>query len=685
MKLIRTFFLMIGMLASVTMWSQPISNSTFEKNLQTAEEQMAKYDYYNARDYYTKAFDQQPTMEIALKIADLNYQLKDYRRAASWYRRVLRRDKNDTYLDKRFDYARVLKMREEYDDAIEQFNYFIERTEDELMKEKAKTEILGMQLAGAMEEDVSISVENTGKPVNGKFLEASPYLDKDGTMYFSTIRSEEVIVLDDKAEGYYSQIYSASPEDNERSRYDWKDPVALGENINRVDYHTSNVSLSPDGSRMFFTRTVLKGNEITESKAYLSERTGSGWGAAQELEGVNGEYIVRHPVAGELFGNEVIFFSSNMEGGKGGYDLYYSTLESGAKYSLPTNLGDEINSIGDEITPFYQAGVLYFSSEGLPTMGGYDIFYSNWNGSGWSEPENMGLTINTTYDDIYYSLNTDGTEGFLVSNRPGTTTRSVGSKTCCDDIWSVKKRDIIIDVIATVVDEEGNDLTESSGEMFDLSAGGKQLAEESSGEINTMTFQLDADNAYKIVVKKDGYYPAETEINTVGKMDDHTYNKKFVLKKKEDDVEIVTINEPIRLNKIFYDFDDDKILPEAEEDLNTLHGLLLEYPDMVIELSSHTDSQGSDLYNQQLSERRAQSAKRWLVNKGIASERIEAVGYGEEVILNECENGVKCTDDQHRFNRRTEFKIIAGPTSIEIKKEVKKPRSSSNSRSRRGR
>lgn len=674
MNILRTAIFSFILCAASQMMAQPISESTFEKNLETAEEQMAKYDYYNARDFYTKAFEQNSDYRIALKIAELNYELKDYRRAASWYKRIFRRDKQDYFLESRFDYARVLKIRGEYKDALEQFEYYLERSENEEMKEKARNEILGMQLASALEEDVSISVENVGRPVNGKFLEASPYLDKDGTMYFATIRSEEVIVIDDKTEGYYSQIYAVAPEEDPKKRSDWQDPAVLGENINRADYHTSNVSLSRDGSRMFFTRTLLKGNEIVESKAYMSERTGSGWGAAQEIEGVNGEYIVRHPVSGELFGNEVLFFSSNMEGGKGGYDLYYSTLQSGATYSLPTNLGDEINTIGDEITPFYQAGVLYFSSDGLPTMGSFDIFQSTWNGSEWSEPENMGLTVNTTYDDLYYSLNADGEKGFLVSNRPGTTTRSVGSKTCCDDIWSVKKREIILDVIATVVDEEGNDLTESSGELFDLSSGGKEIGNEESGETNTMTFQLDPDNAYKIVVKKEGYYPAETEINTVGKIDDYTYNKRFVLRKQEDDVEIVTINEPIRMSKIYYDFDDFKILPEAEEDLSQLLGLMNEYPDMVIELSSHTDSQGGDRYNQQLSEKRAISAKQWLVDRGVATERIEAVGYGEEQILNECENGVKCTDEEHRFNRRTEFKIIAGPTSIEIKKEVKKPR-----------
>jgi peptidoglycan-associated lipoprotein len=369
-----------------------------------------------------------------------------------------------------------------------------------------------------------------------------------------------------------------------------------------------------------------------------------------------------------------------MEGGKGGYDLYYCTYQGENIYSLPTNLGDVINTKGDEITPFYQAGNLYFSTNGMPSVGGYDIYSTTWDGSSWSTPANMGASYNSTYDDIYYSLNREGNKGFLVSNRPGSKGRSIGGKSCCDNIWTVKVRDIILDVIATVYDEEGNELEASIGELYDLSSGGQNISTEESGETNTMTFQLDGDNAYRIVVKKDGYKPAETEINTVGKIEDYTYNKKFILEKAEPDVDIVTINEPIRLNRIYYDFDDDKILPESEPDLRLLLELLNQYDDMVIELSSHTDSQGSDSYNQNLSERRANSAKAWLVARNVDPERVQAVGYGEEQILNECENGVDCSDDEHRFNRRSEFKIIAGPTSIEIKKEVIRPRRQNSNR-----
>ena len=195
---------------------------------------------------------------------------------------------------------------------------------------------------------------------------------------------------------------------------------------------------------------------------------------------------------------------------------------------------------------------------------------------------------------------------------------------------------------------------------------------------NEFQFLLGSDYKYKAIITADGYYPDSIEFNTAGILDNYTVNKTITLQpippepEVTETTETVTINQPIRLNNIYYDFDDDKILPDAEQDLNTLHDLLIEYPDMIIELSSHTDSQGRGSYNEDLSQRRAESATDWLLDKGIDKKRIKPVGYGESVILNKCKNGVKCTDDEHRENRRTEFKIIAGPQTIEIKKQVKK-------------
>ncbi|MBK8485223.1 MAG: OmpA family protein [Saprospiraceae bacterium] len=198
------------------------------------------------------------------------------------------------------------------------------------------------------------------------------------------------------------------------------------------------------------------------------------------------------------------------------------------------------------------------------------------------------------------------------------------------------------------------------------------IQSKTNSEGNEISHLLDKDRSYKIVVSKEGYFPADFQVNTVGITSDQSMKKEVILRvmPPESDVEIITISEPIRLNNIYYDFDDDKILLDAEKDLMVLKGLMDKYSDMVIELSSHTDSRGDDNYNEKLSQRRANSAKKWLVGKGVTAARIVAKGYGEDKILNNCTNGEDCTEEEHRFNRRSEFKILSGPTTIEVKKEV---------------
>jgi len=186
------------------------------------------------------------------------------------------------------------------------------------------------------------------------------------------------------------------------------------------------------------------------------------------------------------------------------------------------------------------------------------------------------------------------------------------------------------------------------------------------------------DVTYVIVAKREGYSTASVELNTLGITEPTSIEKTLVVTKKiienttpaEETIEI-TLNQPIRLANIYYDFDDDKILPASEPDLTYILNLMKEYPEMVVELGSHTDAQGKEGYNQTLSQRRAQSAVNWIQERGIDVSRLVAKGYGESNILNQCVNGVKCSDDEHRFNRRTEFKILEGPQTIQVKKLTK--------------
>lgn len=661
------FLLLISCIANQNLFAQPANPNTPEKLNKAGDEQLDKGQYYNALDMYEKSYKELKDKNVALKIARTNFLLRDYNKSSIGYARVLNRDKKNEFFDHRVAYGKALKMNGQATEAAAEFNSYLATGSDSNLLKIAKLELDGITMMESMKDNNSIVVKNAGNIINNPESQSSPAMDSDGTLYFGSLSDKAAKSKSDDGI-HYARLYSSSYSEGKG----FQKASELPEEINREGYHTTNSSLSLDGNIMFFTRTLSEGGLSSESKIYACAKTASGWSPAIEVSGVNGDYLATHPVEGELFGSKVLFFSSNMEGGKGGMDLYYATRIGEAQYSAPVNLGS-LNSAGDDITPYYIDGTMYFSSDGWPSLGGLDIFSSKWNGSEWSTPSNMGRPYNSCNDEFSYKISRDGEKGFLVSNRPDPESKSLKGKTCCDDIYFVNRRKLLIELVAIVKDSTMKPIKGASVQLITMKAGGESdVQTKTNNEGNRISYVLDKDRAYKVIVSKDGYFPQEVQLNTVGIDKDQTINREFILRAlpPESEFDIITINEPIRLSNIYYNFDDDKILPDAAKDLSVLNDLMTKYPDMVIELSSHTDSRGDDDYNQKLSERRAASARRWMMNKGIDGKRIKAKGYGEQKILNGCTNGEECTDDEHRYNRRTEFKIIEGPTVIEVKKEV---------------
>lgn len=659
------------------MFAQPYGKTSYETLIETADQYLADGDYYQALETFKEAYDQERTLDVGLVITQLEYRLKNYARAERGYKNLLKRDKNNQLIPERLEYANTLKALGKYELAIEQYLTYLELEEDESKKPFVYNELKGIKLLEEIPDNLEAVIKPLDKNVNSASQEYSPAIYNDGSLYFASLQRSDIVELNGEEGDYFVKVYSTtlSEKEDRKGNKNYNKPKALGDAVNRAGYQTANVSFSKDGREMFFTRATLLGNDISTSEIYISNGGGGSWSPGRAVEGVNGDYIATHPMPGELFGNEVLFFTANMPGGYGGYDLYYATKTGDGVYSTPNNLGDKINTVGDESFPFYKDGTLYFSTNGHPTIGGYDIYYANWDGAEWIDISNMGNNYNTSFDDTAFRMNQSGTKGFLVSNRPYKKKRKLKSETCCDDIFSVEIREIVIDLLALIQNEAGP-LEGATAEVYDLDSD-EYPQTKSEPNASDYNFILDSDRTYKLKVFKDGYFPDSLEFNTAGILDDYTVEKTITLRAKpvektdeppKEDLELVSINQPIRLNNIYYDFDDDKILSDAEKDLNLLYDLLQEYPDMVIELSSHTDAQGADEYNEALSQRRADSARRWLLNKGVAPARIVPKGYGETLIQNECVNGVECDDDRHRQNRRTEFKIIAGPQFITIKK-----------------
>jgi len=302
-------------------------------------------------------------------------------------------------------------------------------------------------------------------------------------------------------------------------------------------------------------------------------------------------------------------------------------------------------------------------------------------GLSWSIPRNLGSQYNTALDDWYLSFDKSGSKGFLVSNRKDEAKKKLkGSETCCYDIYEFDIRQLAIDLMVGVGNEEEKPLKGATVQVTDITTYDPPMTQTQEEEYR-FNYDLDADRRYEIITSKEGYTSDTTEVTTAGIVEDKTIRKKVILRKAPPAqpvtpqvtyrIDTVTINEAIRFDNIYYEFDKWNILSESEKDLTIILNLMNQYSDMKVELSSHTDARGPTPYNKQLSQRRAESARLWLINRGVAPDRIVPKGYGESVILNRCTNGVLCPDTEHRFNRRTEFKILEGPETIEIKREVK--------------
>jgi len=630
----------------------------------------------------------------------------------------------------RYDYGRVLKANEKYELAIAQLEKYVKEGTDEVKIALAKSEIEGAQFAlqtgVTLEDGESVNgIQVTPiKKLNSKEREYGPFLHK-GELYYAAFGDvKEIISTDGETPMAYAQIYKST-----KNGEDWSKGEPLDTKINREDYQTAYPHISPDGETMYFTRSLLRGNKAEISKIYYSKSKGSEWAGPNEV--VIGfddlEFQAFHPCVGDLFGKEVLFFVSDMDGGEGGRDIYYATKKGEGVYGEPVNLAS-VNTPGDEETPFYRNGALYFSSNGLPGFGGYDIFTTVWNGERWSQPENMGVGYNTPLDEMSFYLDANGETGLLTSNRAG---RGFVSKTSCFDIFSIVIPPIQANILAEVFEgkKKLRGVTVSLVEMQgDQPVNPK---DQSNKKANTFDFPLGLEKTYMLIASKKGYTKDTITVATLDLKENKTYTGRFNLEKAKpkpstdgngDDPNgggpggigpngekldengnpipefeeiVVEINQPIRLNNIFYEFDDDKILTESEQDLSVLLDLMQRYPDMVIELSSHTDYRGNNDYNENLSQRRANSAKKWLTEKGIDPLRIKAVGYGEKLPATvdaetSTENPFltegwvldfnlvsKITpkanrEVAHQFNRRTEFRIIAGPTNIKIQKMEKR-------------
>lgn len=427
-------------------------------------------------------------------------------------------------------------------------------------------------------------------------------------------------------------------------------------------YHNGPALYTSKSDEIFFTRTKMvkakKYNlnndptswiENVESpdyenrlEIYSASCNGGTWDPVTPFAYNNPEYYsVGHPAISP--DGNTLYFVSDMPGGYGGTDIYYCIKNDNNTWGYPVNAGNKINTEGKEVFPFVDNdGTLYFSSDGHPGMGGLDIFKSTGSKKNWSAPENLKYPINSSKDDFSVVFTKESEAGYLSSNRDG----GKGS----DDIYSFEFSppvNLMLIVKINEIDEKNNIVP-----LNDVDLNLKTMTTEDVNSVDGMFITpIKCDENYTILGSKEGYFSKSKVIDTKCYSYNDTIYAELILDK-------LKVGKPIVLKNIFYDFDKWNIRPDAEPDLNILTQIMIDNPDIIVELGSHTDSRGSDNYNMKLSEKRAKSAVQYIKSKGIDNNRISYKGYGESVHLNECSNDVPCSEDAHQLNRRTEFKVV---------------------------
>ena len=494
---------------------------------------------------------------------------------------------------------------------------------------------------------INVKIENLGSEINSEYEEYVPVINADESEIFFTSRRPETVGgnIDVGLGDYYEDIYYAKKEDGK-----WTIAENMGAPVNS-EFHDATVGLSLDGQKLFIYRDNRKGI----GNIYVTEKEGNTWSEPTELPDPINSKSKETSACYSPDGN-TIYFVSNRSNGKGGKDIYKATKNNEGKWGNLENLGSVINTAQDEDAVFLHPDgkTLYFSSNGHNTMGGFDVFKSTYEKGRWSTPENIGYPVNTADDDVFFVLTASGDYGYYTSIKAdGKGKKDIYRVAFLDEINKPKLtllKGIISDrktgePLAATIEIYDNDEDKLIGVFESNSATGKYMV------------SLPAGRNYGISVKAPGYLFYSENFNIPKDAAYREVEKNVQLDKLE-------VGKKVVLKNIFYDYNEASLRASSYNELNKIIELLKTNPKMKVELSAHTDSRGSDAYNNKLSQARAQSCVDYLVGKGVDKNRLIAKGYGEKQLIVSDAEIEKLTsevekEEQHQKNRRTEFKIIA--------------------------
>jgi outer membrane protein OmpA-like peptidoglycan-associated protein/tetratricopeptide (TPR) repeat protein len=622
----------ISLLSSLSLIAQ---NAKTKK----ADKQFDRFQYVKAAENYLSIVDSgEADTYVYTRLADCYYNVFNTTEAEKWYAKALA-DSNDSEVI--YKYSQMLKANSKYKES------------NTWMKKFAAQNPTDVRAMSFMENpDYLPKILEKGKKFNVQSMDFnSEVSDFGGTFHDNKLYIVSARNSARKTYSWNNQPYLDILEVPVRTDGTYGDAFLLNDKIN-TKYHEGPVTFSPDGNTMYFSRESffekrfvkdsVRNDKYGVLNLFKATKTEGTWGNVESLPFNSANYNTDHPALSS--DGKTLYFTSDMPGGFGMSDIYKVTVNSDGSFGEPENLGQKVNTESREMFPFSaEDGTLYFASDGHLGLGGLDVFFTKEVDGKMAPVRNLGVPVNSGADDFALVMNSKD-EGFVSSNRMG----GKGS----DDIYAVKKLQPLCDVLIlpSVTDAKtGNAIQGAS----------VTLADADGNVINTKT--TNAEGKTEFMVECD----TETELQVT--MNDYESKKVRVAGSADEEVAVSVMLDPIEkiiqperivLNPIYFDFDKSNITSQAAFELDKLVQVMSKYPNMVIRATSHTDSRGSDSYNQRLSERRASSTVQYVISKGIDASRISAQGRGETEPVYNC--GSNCSEDEHQMNRRSQFLIVSG-------------------------
>ena len=653
-RIIKTYYLLMAFLAVVLMLHSCAADNAMRKG----EKFLAIGEYHDAAEQFKKAYTKTPTKERqlrgqrALKMAHCYRHISSTQKAISAYRNALRY--NVATLDDRLDYARLLLKNGEYKRALTEFELLNDSMPNNVL---VRNGLLSAKMAPKWKEQGSDYTVKKMTEFNSRRADYCPVLagDQWDRLYFSSTRND---ALGDELSG----ITGAKPGDiffsDKDDKGKWSKPQTIESGLN-TEYDEGACCLSPDGSTMYLTQCLSDASYPRFAQIVTAQRSDASWGKTTPLIITNDTLSsYAHPAVSP--DGEWLYFVSDMPGGKGGLDIWRMSLTANGPVGVE-NLGEPINTPGDEMFPTFRPnGDFYFSSDGHPGFGGLDIFIATVGEDGKYHLSHPGYPLNSQGDDFGMTFQGQLNQGFFSSNR--------GDGRGWDHVYSFYNPEIVQTIRGWIYEQDGYELT--AGEARIVGTDGTNLRLGVRGD-GSFEYVVKPGVDYIILAMCDGFLNHKEEIHVDSVKESKVYDLQFPL---------ASISAPVLIDNIFYAFDKATLLPESKNALDSLILMLNENPNITIELSAHTDYRGAEDYNKKLSQKRAESVVKYLINHGIAADRLTAVGYGEEKpktirrkvaerypwlkendVLTE-EFILKLKPEQQEtanaLNRRTEFKVL---------------------------